>query len=436
MKRNKSRKNWEYTKPRRKGRPEGRRPCANNDTPLKDSGAEKASRLSRDEFATALVEKIHDRDSSLNAEYDPGTFTITLRGKDVFNLENFYRRCVHPNRSTDSNIIDDVARSIASPPAPLPEDFISARARLVPVLRSRLVFDKPGSHIPFSVIADGLAVSVACDGPDHLMHLADTTLAQWGVSFDQAYESAVMNLRIVCESRPFMPIIPGLYVSEWYDGCDSARLVLSDVIRSLPVKGAHVAMAPLRDLLIVTGSEDFDGLGRMLMMAQEVKDDGYCVSHIPLALTGAGWITWRPAQDHPFHRGFHDLYVETMAQEYAAQATRLQAEVMKDGVIVPKYFVLRRNDGGLCSLCVWLEEAENLLPKTDLVYFQGGDGESPMPERSFMAVPWDQVMTITGITAVDAGYYPPRFRVKARLSDEQLMQLQQIGGIPPSTGPS
>ena len=284
MKRKNSRYHRQHMMTGRDGSTAGSRP-----------GGGEATALSRDEFATALTKRIHDKDPSLRVNYDPVAFTITLNGNNVMNLMNLYRTYVHPHRSTASDTIEDVARSITRPQAPLPEDFTSAKSCLVPVLRDRLVFDRPGGHIPFSVVVDGLAVSVAYDGPDRMMYLDDATLAQWGTSFDQAYEAAVMNLRIACESRPFKALTTGLHVSEWYDGCDSARLILSDVIRKLPVKGDHVVMAPLRDLLIVTGSEDVDGLGRMLKMAQEVKDDGYLVSLIPVTLTDIGLITCRLA---------------------------------------------------------------------------------------------------------------------------------------------
>ena len=58
------------------------------------------------------------------------------------------------------------------------------------------------------------------------------------------------------------------------DGYDASRLLLSDLVRQFEVRGEMIAMVPNREDLLITGSEDEDGLRGMLSLAAEALFSG------------------------------------------------------------------------------------------------------------------------------------------------------------------
>lgn len=66
----------------------------------------------------------------------------------------------------------------------------------------------------------------------------------------------------------------------------TSRLLLSNVIRQIEVKGDPVAMIPNRETLIVAGSEDAAGLAAMLLLATEALQQPRLISGVALRLDG------------------------------------------------------------------------------------------------------------------------------------------------------
>lgn len=61
----------------------------------------------------------------------------------------------------------------------------------------------------------------------------------------------------------------GFWQSPWRDKHDASRPFLTNLVRSLRVKGEHVAMVPNRGTLCFTGSEDERGLALMATLSKK-----------------------------------------------------------------------------------------------------------------------------------------------------------------------
>lgn len=118
---------------------------------------------------------------------------------------------------------------------------------------------------------DHLVVLYAEDTPRNIRYLSETDLEVLGVDRAGLREMAVENLRGLLppmEARgsdgTYMLIADGNY---------EASLLLFDDIwtgGSLPVAGELVVAVPSRDILLVTGSQDAEGLGTVREIAGEV----------------------------------------------------------------------------------------------------------------------------------------------------------------------
>src|SRR5262249_9379850 len=142
---------------------------------------------------------------------------------------------------------------------PTPTDFDSARANLMPVVRDPAYFSlttlkvraegKDASKLVYTTkpVAPGLVAGLAYDSERAIMTVNQSTLQEWGASLDDALDIAIQNLRDRTPANGFKLIAPGLYVSQFGDSYDSARLLLPDVIYRLTLNGDPVIFAPNRD---------------------------------------------------------------------------------------------------------------------------------------------------------------------------------------------
>ena len=269
---------------RKTGDEQGRRKDSHEGTP------------SRDEFARRMMDAIRRAGETRPIRYDPDGFTLVSQ-KGEYHLANAFRAyCLARDRA--KMFRNAVALWFSD--MKLPEKYEDVNPDLLPKVVRRTEYDasvlerngdggEAHGTMPW-LIADHLAVVAAYDLPECIMTLMPQSLAaEWGVSYEKALRDACVNLLEISEG-PFENPQPGLYVSPWRDNHDASRLVLTNLIRRLDVKGDHVAMVPNRDTLLVTGSADSAGLARMAELAMAAMDDPYWVSALPVRLTDGGWV--------------------------------------------------------------------------------------------------------------------------------------------------
>jgi hypothetical protein len=125
-------------------------------------------------------------------------------------------------------------------------------------------------------------------------------LRAWGQDFQGLMNQARINLLKLGEADRFRRSRFGFYQSTWGDELDGSRILLPGVLRQLPLSGAPVVFLPRRDVLLVAGSEDPDGLGAACEGALQLRDSGPegwpCA---PMCLNGFRWEPLQWAESHP-----------------------------------------------------------------------------------------------------------------------------------------
>ena len=101
-------------------------------------------------------------------------------------------------------------------------------------------------------------------------------LAGWGKSYYEALEVAISQL--AQDNFVFASAGDSIHLSATGDTYDASRLLLVDPIRRLSVQGTPVAMIPSRDQLLLTGSDDIDGLKAILRLAEDGYREAACPS--------------------------------------------------------------------------------------------------------------------------------------------------------------
>ena len=392
--------------------------------------------ISMDSFAETMMHAIRTTGETTAIRYESDKFRIVTDEINHFlNLGNAYHEfCSVPAEKRD-NVIRRFVRTWFSHYKDVPKDFEDASPDLLPAIRNRSYYELTTLHLrvqgmnalpfPLQIVGEHFAAGLVYDLPEAIHLIQPNTLTEWNVTFAQALEIAIKNLAEISQND-LDELTPGVWGSPWHDNHDASRLLLPDLIRRHRVKGDPVVMVPNRDTLLLTGSEDVDGLRAVLSLTNEALESPRPFNGIAVRLNGEDWVPFLPSPDHPEFGAFQLLWVQSLAQDYDEQKGLLQTlyEKAGDDVFIAGYTGMQNKETGrIWSYCVWSKDVDTLLPKADLVNFffqkdEDDDGEI------VATVDWNRVVEVAGELMVPQGIYPERYRVTDFPTDEQLEELQ------------
>ena len=292
--------------------------------------------------------------------YDPSEFRLTVaneKGRVMFLHNGFAEYCAVP-KAERSKTVARFVRNWFVAEKTIPEEFQDASHDLLPAVRERAYFamaelmmqleGKVQGEIPYQPLGDHLAIGLVYDLPEAMQTIGQERLDKWGVTLYEAMEVARENLA----KLPFAFIGPkegdGVYISATNDNYDACRLLLLDTIRQFRVKGDPVAMVPNRDTLIVTGSDDVDGIKGMLALVKDALQKPRPMSGLALRLDGDEWVSWMPPVSHPCFDEMRVLQIQNSAQHYNQQKELLDKLNQKNGtdIFVATFTVVQENETG------------------------------------------------------------------------------------------
>jgi hypothetical protein len=393
---------------------------------------------SQDDFAEMMIASLRARGVIDSVSYVAEDFRLdlTVRGKSSrLWLGNAFQEYLSLPRKERDGVFERFSRTVDNINFEIPSRFEDAKGSLLPRVRDRAFYglmklrsQANDADTPFAPptlpLADHLAVGLTYDLPDSILEITDGgKLAEWGVTFEDALEAARDNLWTISRGK-FEELAPGLYVSPWRDNHDASRLFLHDLLWHLDVGGDHVAAVPNRDTLIVTGSENIDGLGLLAQICAAVKDAGRPVSSIPVILNvdERRWRTFRPPDDHPHAQLFKNLRIREELDLYGEQKPLLEAIHEQTGrdLFVASYSALSRknSDDLFTSYCVWTEGVASLLPKADTIAFVRADRDIPGRFR------WETAMEVLGHRLRSIDLAPPRFLTDGFPTDAEFAAME------------
>lgn len=250
------------------------------------------------------------------------------------------------------------------------------------------------------------------DYPTSTSLISTSDLDDWGVSFEQCMEPALENL-VARSKEGLVEVAEGIYHSPWQDCYDPARLYCPRILGPLRLKGDPVAIVPNWNQLIVTGSDDLEGLTASILYAGKIIDEEpRPISAMPIVRRGSAWVDFVLPKGHPVEPLLRKRRVLELDQIYRDQAALLEKVHEKEGADV---YVARHNgsrhdkDDDHDSYSVWSKGVATLLPQTERVAFF--DPDQPESREVIARVDWDIVRLLCGPLMKDAASSPPRFLV-------------------------
>jgi glycosyltransferase involved in cell wall biosynthesis len=398
-------------------------------------------RTTKEQFAKMVREALEKRGAS-GVQYHPEDFSLRIASADrTFYLDNAYRDYSHAQNGTDRNARFALYVSSFLEAPTMPKDLASARDHLMPIVRDPAHFELIKLKIradggdaskivsEFKPIAPGLVAGVAYDTERSIMNVNASTLSDWGVSLAEALELAVDHLRTRTSEAGFKPIVEGLYVSEFRDSYDSARLLLPDLFYRLKINGDPIVFAPNRDQVWVTGSYQSSGIAAILKYGPESHfDQGHGLSPNLYLLADNKLIAYLP-EDPAQKEAALAIRRRRDLMDYEQQAgylARLHERQNLD-IFIAGYKLFQRKDQSTFSLCVWSHGVDTLLPKTDYIAFMADH-----TTRDQFRVAWhDAFPIVSNLMQVAPDLEPVRYRVHQFPDAHQLATLRELATAEP-----
>jgi hypothetical protein len=120
----------------------------------------------------------------------------------------------------------------------------------------------------FEPISAWFARCLVLDFPEYVSVVSPENLKAWDISFEELYEIGIGRLRDC--TVPKFEKQEGFYIGGWHDDYDNARILIPEVFAPLFLDGDPVVSIANRNSLLVTGSENQDGIKAMLKHAEEI----------------------------------------------------------------------------------------------------------------------------------------------------------------------
>lgn len=394
----------------------------------------------RDDFAAAFVARLREAGDDRAVRYDPEAFELVCssdRAHQIVRLASVYRDYLASPGPQRARCFARFVRAALAGRRTGGDEATAEEVltRLLPRLQTRLHYeslsllaDTPsGGRPPFAwrPIAEHMALGLVLDFPDHVEEVPTARFEELGIGLDEAFERARVNLERASEEE-LVVAAPGLFVSAFDDCHDASRLILTEKLRRLPLRGEPVVMVPNRDHLLVAGSDDTAALAAMASVSRELMQAPRFLSSIPLCLVDDDYAPFVPAAGHPLHGIFAELRVSQLVDEYAQQKRLLERKHEREGVDV---FVASfsgfaaAGDESAFSYCVWTKDVAALLPRAERIALL-----DPAGMGAPVMAAWEVVAEAAGELMEPLDVYPPRYRVNAFPDPGTLADVRARGG--------
>jgi len=383
-----------------------------------------------DQFAQEFIHALQAA-GTRDVQHDPAKHSLRIESANAtFFLDNAFRDYLAAEPPERSRVIQSYVNSFRGK-TQVPTDYTSCKADLLPIVRdpayyslARLTLEAGGSDLSkinfvTREIAPGLCAALAHDTPANILNVGVTQLETWNVSFDEAFDQALSNLRDKSDPNKIKELAPGLYVGAWEDYYDTARILLPEMFHRLKLHGDPVVFLPGRSILFVTGAYDADLQAIILKNSFPIHfEEGHALSPNLYVHSDGKWRPFVPP-DPVVAAQARSFKYRRDALDYDQQKKSLE-EIHKRNnvdVFVAPCQLLQRKDESLFTRALWTNGVDTLLPVTEnLVFFVD------MKSKEMIEVPWSKAFPIVSpLLEKSPDLVPIRYRAKS-FPDAGLLQ--------------
>ncbi|KJV31316.1 hypothetical protein [Luteibacter yeojuensis] len=398
-------------------------------------------KLTHDDFAAMVIRRAREKGNPRKADYDAPGFCIAFELADgrpfTMNLHNAYRDTLAVAPGKRNAVIDTyLASLLEAPREESPEETI---ASLMPTIRDTAMFAWGALQGRLAGFPAGdndtclrefvgdLSVALVVDSEHATRSANRATLEKCGLGLDAAFAQALANLRERTDDAG-MQRHGNVWTSSWHDVFDASRLLLTDMIHRLPVRGAPVAAIPTRNHLFVTGSLDDEGIAAMASVAADVlENDTRPLSEQLLVLRDGTWYPYEGALPSATAARLTMARYKRLDGIHADQKALLEKIHEKEGedVFVASFRAVQdTTTGEISSSGQWTRGVATLLPHADYLRLWCKE------RHEMMDVPWAAAAElIPALTTPEPALSPRRYRVSVFPDDATYAALKARAAV-------
>lgn len=392
---------------------------------------------SPDQFAKLFVAAARQQGFKDELSYKADEFRLLLGEGSFFNLHNAYHAYCATRGTERKRALQNFVSALSSSKDATPQSLAEARPLLRAVIRNRSSLEHvrlqhvrtdgndASFHPAFRPFGEECVVLLALDHPQAISTLTNGPEAAWGLTFEQAMDVAIDNLRE--EPDNFTELVTGVYNGTWGDGYDTSRVLLPDMLERLPVLGRPIFMMPTRSVLLVSGDNDDAGLRHMVELCHLAIESGSAVSAHMYRFEDRQAVRYQPA-DAALEHGLAHLARLLAKAEYDMQKEaldRIHEEQGKD-IYLAGYNLFTKSDDPTTSfsLASWTRDVDTSLPKVDRLALVRPDADGNLGD--VRVVSWAQAAHLLEPLLTPEAEYPIRYRTNGFPEDAQLEQLDEV----------
>ena len=385
------------------------------------------------EFARLFIEAARRLGVTGNISYHAEGFRILNEERPQFPLSEAWGAWMVAGLEKQQEVVEKVVGVWARNPK-VPERYAEARGKILPTVRTRFSqatrhllepLDGPVPKLPHAMLSEHLCAALTYPVEDGHLNVEQTEFERWGVTFERALEQACLNLAERSrEGWRGSRELAGVWRSPWNDHLDVSRLLLRHVIYALPVKGDPVALATAPDCLLVTGSEDEQGLFNLARYARRSLETLHTYLFLrPVRLVRDVWEPWLPDQKSGAWAALHLLASVEHQSEVQFENVALARLFAHAGADVhPSVVELRTSPHELDvrTVAVWEAGRPNALARAEVL-------ELRREGKTLAFLPWPAAEAAFGDRMpLIEGSYPARHKADDFPEDWQISGLTSL----------
>jgi hypothetical protein len=391
--------------------------------------------LAPERFAQMVIERLKTAGFT-DLALDGANFSIHYRSPEnrgAINLGNYYAKARGAPPAEVAKLIDGILEPLSKRLVQThSEGFDAAASHLMPVVRDKRYFGmsnlmmvnsgidpSPGTAMQFRPMVGEVVIALVRDTERQMLQITQGILDGWGVTFDQALDRALANLRARSPLK-FKENGNGLFVSAWNDDYDGSRVLMPELLGGLPIVGNPVVSMPSRNHLLVAGSRDRAALDRLVNATAVLLESEQRPMTAQLMKFEKG--KWLPFEENlPSLPKLREAGFKLIHRDYAQQKDLLDSILAKKkkDIFVATAKAFQAKDGtGFLSLTQWTKTVVTLLPKTDRLALLS------MDTREMIIVPWSVAAEVLGARLQSQGMEPERYLASDYPDDSQLAKLR------------
>ncbi|MBS2002675.1 MAG: hypothetical protein JST44_14290 [Cyanobacteria bacterium SZAS LIN-5] len=278
-------------------------------------------------------------------------------------------------------------------------------------------------QVPYVPIAEHYALGLVYDRGQTESIVRQDLLNKWDMQFSEALGIAFANLSEI-SSYPFELVAPGVYMAPPGLDHNPAKLLLTDKVANLRLKGMPVAIVPHANQVVISGSEDILGLKLLLKISKDLTSAPGGSMALPMVLSENNWYPFSLPGDHELFDQFDRMRLSVMSTMYAEQKAFLQKIYARSETPYSVIDYLERSDGeyNFSQSIINEQDLPALIPLADSLEFR--KAEENMPLKRVANGNLDKCVKSLSDLLHAAGLYPERCRLE-KFPDKK--QLRSIG---------